>query len=251
VSGHSKWSTIKHKKAASDAKKGKEFTRASNLISLAAKNGGDPAMNPSLAMAIDKAKSVNMPRANIERAIKKGTGELGGAIIEEVVYEGYGPGGIAILIETASDNKNRTVSEIRAVLNKHGGNMASSGAVAFNFERRGQIEILLANQKKTEEEIGEIIIDSGASDFEIERDHVIVYAEPKDLFAVKKSLENSGLSIDSAELTYVAVNESSVNEAERAEKIIKLIDSLEELDDVVNVHANADFGQKVLDDLTS
>jgi YebC/PmpR family DNA-binding regulatory protein len=217
---------------------------------LAAKNGGDPAMNPSLAMAIDKAKSVNMPRANIERAIKKGTGELGGAIIEEVVYEGYGPGGIAILIETASDNKNRTVSEIRAVLTKHGGNMASSGAVAFNFERRGQIEIVPTKQNKAEEEIEEIIIDSGASDFEMERDHIIAYTEPKDLFTVKKSLESSGLIIDSAELTYVAANEASVAETEKAEKIIKVIDSLEELDDVVNVHANADFSKEVLESLS-
>lgn len=250
MSGHSKWSTIKHKKAASDAKKGKEFTRVSNLISLAAKNGGDPAMNPSLAMAIDKAKSVNMPRANIERAVKKGTGELGGAVIEEIVYEGYGPGGIAILIETASDNKNRTVSEIRAVLTKHGGNMASSGAVAFNFERRGQIEIITANQRKNEDEIEEIVIDSGASDFEMEKDHIIVYTEPKDLFAVKKSLEGGGLAIDSAELTYVAVNEAPITESEKAEKIIKVIDSLEELDDIVNVHANADFSKEVLESLS-
>jgi YebC/PmpR family DNA-binding regulatory protein len=250
LSGHSKWSTIKHKKAASDAKKGKEFTRASNLISLAAKNGGDPGMNPSLAMAIDKAKSVNMPRANIERAIKKGTGELGGASIEEIVYEGYGPGGIAILIETASDNKNRTVSEIRAVLTKHGGNMASTGAVAYNFERRGQIEILTAKQSKSEEEIEENIIDSGASDFELESDRIIVYSEPKDLFAVKKSLEGAGLVTDSAELTYVATNESAITDPEKAEKIIKLIDSLEELDDVVNVHANADFSKEVLESIS-
>ena len=250
MSGHSKWSTIKHKKAASDAKKGKEFTRASNLISLAARGGGDPAMNPSLAMAIDKAKSVNMPRANIERAIKKGTGELGGAAIEETVYEGYGPGGIAILIETASDNKNRTVSEIRATLTKHGGNMASSGAVAYNFEHRGQIEISLKGQTKNEEEIEEAVIDSGASDFEIETDRVIVYTEPKDLFAVRNSVESAGIKIEAAELTYVATNEVPVTELEKAEKLIKLIDTLEDLDDVVNVHANADFSRKVLDDLS-
>ena len=250
MSGHSKWSTIKHKKAASDAKKGKEFTRASNLISLAAKNGGDPTMNPSLAMAIDKAKSVNMPRANIERAVKKGTGELGGDSIEEVVYEGYAPGGTAILIETASDNKNRTVSEVRAALNKYGGNMASTGSVAFNFERRGQIELTIGNQKKTEEEVEEIVIDSGASDFEMENDRIIVYTEPKDLYAVKKSLEKEMLQINSAELTYVATNEHAVTELEKAEKIVKLIDSLEELDDVVNVHANADFSKEVLESLS-
>lgn len=248
MSGHSKWSTIKHKKAASDAKKGKEFTRASNLISLAAKAGGDPAMNPSLALAIEKAKSVNMPKANIERAIKKGTGELGGAMIEEVVYEGYGPGGTAIIIEVASDNKNRTVPEIRSTLSKHGGNMASNGAVAFNFERRGQIETSL-NQDKSEEAIEEIVIESGATDFEIESDRVIIYTEPKDLIAVKKSLENDGLTIDSAGLTYVATNEVTVTDLEKAEKIIKLIDALEELDDVVSVYANFDFPGEVLEKL--
>lgn len=250
MSGHSKWSTIKHKKAASDAKKGKEFTRASNLISLAAKNGGDPAMNPSLAMAIDKAKSVNMPRANIERAIKKGTGELGGAMIEEVVYEGYGPGGIAILIETASDNKNRTVSEVRSTLTKYGGNMASSGAVAYNFEHRGQIEVITKQQNFTEEEIEEIVINSGATDFELESDRVIVYTEPKDLIAVKKSLESDGLKVESAELVYIATNEVSVTEQERAEKIIKLIDILEELDDVVSVYANFDISNEILEKLS-
>lgn len=248
MSGHSKWSTIKHKKAASDAKKGKEFTRASNLISLAAKNGGDSAMNPSLALAIEKAKSVNMPKANIERAIKKGTGELGGATIEEAVYEGYGPGGIAILIEVASDNKNRTVPEIRSVLSKHGGNMASTGAVAYNFEHRGQIEIP-TNQGRSEEEIENIVIDSGATDFEIESDRIVVYTEPKDLIAVKKSIENEALKTDMAELTYVATNEVAITEREKAEKVIKLIDSLEELDDVVSVYANFDIPGEILEQL--
>lgn len=246
MSGHSKWSTIKHKKAATDAKKGKEFTRASNLISLAAKNGGDPAMNPALALAIDKAKAVNMPRANIERAIKKGTGELGGAMIEETVYEGYGPGGIAILIETASDNKNRTVSEVRATLTKHGGNMASSGAVAYNFDHRGQIDLSLGDQSMTEDEIEEVIIDSGASDFEMEEGQVIVYTDSKDLIAVKKSLESTGVVVGSAELTYVATNEVAVSEKEKAEKLIKLVETLEDLDDVVNVYNNADIAEDVL-----
>ncbi len=249
MSGHSKWSTIKHKKAASDAKKGKEFTRASNLISLAARSGGDPAMNPSLALAIEKAKSVNMPKANIERAVKKGTGELGGAAIEETVYEGYGPGGIAILIETASDNKNRTVSEIRSALTKHGGNMASTGAVAYNFDHQGQIEVDLRGQAKDEEGLEEAIIDSGAIDFEMEADHIVVYTEPKDLIATKKCLEEAGVKVAGAELTYVATNEAIVAEVEKAEKLIKLIDTLEELDDVVNVHSNADFSKEVLEKL--
>ncbi|MBW6431598.1 YebC/PmpR family DNA-binding transcriptional regulator [Patescibacteria group bacterium] len=249
MSGHSKWSTIKHKKAASDAKKGKEFTRASNLISLAARDGGDPGMNPALAMAIEKAKAVNMPKANIERAIKKGTGELGGDVIGEVIYEGYGPEGVAILIETATDNKNRTVSEIRAALTKSGGSMASSGAVAYLFENRGQIEIKKENQILSDDEIELAIIESGASDFQSEKGLIFVYTEPKELMAVKKILEESGIKISGAELSYVPKNEVTVNEKEKAEKIIALVEALEELDDVVSVHANLDIPSEVLEQI--
>lgn len=249
MSGHSKWSTIKHKKAASDAKKGKEFTRASNLISLAARDGGDPSMNPALAMAIEKAKAVNMPKANIERAIKKGTGELGGDVIGEVLYEGYGPEGVAILIETATDNKNRTVSEIRAALTKRGGSMASSGAVLYLFENRGQIEIKKEDQSLSDDEIELAIIESGASDFQSESDLIFTYTEPKELMAVKKTLEDNGIKTSGAELSYVPKTEVTVRDKEKAEKIIALVEALEELDDVVSVYANLDIPSEILEQM--
>jgi YebC/PmpR family DNA-binding regulatory protein len=249
VSGHSKWSTIKHKKAASDAKKGKEFTRASNLISIAAKNGGDPTMNPALAFAIDKAKAVNMPKANIERAIKKGTGELGGATIEEVIYEGYGPEGVAILIETATDNKNRTVSEVRAALTKYGGSMASAGSVAYIFKCQGYIEIEGKQQSVSSEKIEEAIIDSGAIDFEIEEDNKLVYTNPKDLISVKRFLESMGIMSTSAELVYLPTTEITIGEKEKVEKIIRLIESLEDLDDVTNVYSNLNISEEVMKEL--
>jgi YebC/PmpR family DNA-binding regulatory protein len=246
MSGHSKWSTIKHKKAATDAKRGKEFTRASNLISLAAKSGGDPAMNPALALAIDKAKAVNMPKANIERAIKKGTGELGGESIEEIIYEGYGPDGVAILIEVATDNKNRTVSEIRATLTKQGGSMASAGAVSYLFERRGQIEIPIKNQKKTEDELVEIILNSDANDFESEDNHFFVYTNPPDLMSIKNRIEEEGVITTEAELIYVPKIEVSLSDLEKVKKILKLVESLEDLDDVVSVYSNLNISSELM-----
>ncbi|MDD3679130.1 MAG: YebC/PmpR family DNA-binding transcriptional regulator [Patescibacteria group bacterium] len=249
MSGHSKWSTIKHKKAASDAKKGKEFTRASNLISLAAKAGGDPAMNPALALAIEKAKSVNMPKANIERAIKKGTGELGGSAIEETIYEGYGPEGVAILIESATDNKNRTVSEVRSTLTKHGGSMASAGSVSFIFKRQGQIEIEKSSPSLPEERIEEIIIDSGAIDFETEDGKILIYTDPKDLMKIKNNFEDNDLIVSSAEMVYIPTSEVTISEKEKIEKIIRLIDSLEELDDITNVYSNLNISDEVMKEL--
>lgn len=249
MSGHSKWSSIKHKKAATDAKKGKAFTKVANMISIAAKGGGDPAMNPALALAIEKAKEVNMPKANVERAIKKGTGELGGAQIEEVVYEGYGPEGVAFLIEVATDNKNRTVSEVRSTLTKGGGSMAAAGAVAYVFERRGQIEIPKKEQKLTDEEVEAAIIESGASDFSIEDGYILVYTEPKDLMAVKKSLEEADVKTKNAELTYIPTSEVLLEDSDKAQKITKLIEALEELDDVSSVYTNLDMPDEVAEGL--
>lgn len=249
MSGHSKWASIKHKKAATDAKKGKAFTRVANMISIAARDGGDPVMNPALAMAIEKAREVNMPKANVGRAIKKGTGELGGEIIEEVVYEGYGPESVAIIIEVATDNKNRTVAEVRSTLIKNGGSMASNGAVMFNFNRRGQIEIINSKQKKNIEEIEEAIIESGASDMEIEKEIMLIHTDPKDLMAVKGSLEENGLKIHSAELLYASINSIKINDKEKAEKIIRLIDVLGDLDDVVGVHANFELSDEIIKEI--
>lgn len=247
MSGHSKWSSIKHKKAATDAKKGKEFSRVSRLISLAAKRGGDPSMNSALSLAIEKAKAVNMPKTNIEKAIKKGTGELGGEAIEETLYEGYGPEGVAVLVDTASDNKNRTISEVRTTLTKHGGKMASSGAVAYNFERRGQIEIFLKGQKTDQEKIEEVVIDSGAKDFETEKDRLIVYTEPQNLATVKDFFDEKEIKVDSAELAYIPLREVEISDENKAKKIIGLIESLEDLDDVVNVYANPNISENVLE----
>lgn len=249
MAGHSKWASIKHKKAATDAKKGKAFTQVSNMITIAAKSGGDPGMNPSLALAIEKAKAVNMPKANIERAIKKGTGELGGAAVEEILYEGYGPSGVAILIETATDNKNRSVSEIRAALTKRGGSMASSGAVSFLFERLGQIELDLEAQELKKDEVEEIIINSGAKDFDSEGSLFIVYTEPAELAKVRSFLIENKLKPSDSGFTYISKSEVEINDKEKVEKILNLIDTLESLDDVISVHHNLNTSDEILKEL--
>jgi YebC/PmpR family DNA-binding regulatory protein len=249
MSGHSKWAGIKHKKAIVDAKKGKVFTQVANLISLAARTGGDPKMNFSLRLAIDKAKAVNMPNTNIERAIKRGTGEGGGAKIEEFVYEGYGPGGIAVLIETASDNKNRTVGEIRADFTKYGGSLAATGAVMYLFDQRGQLTISLLAQKKGKDEVEMTILDSGAEDFLESEEGIIVYTKPGDLARVKDNLEKAGIIIFGAELTYVPKTEISISDKGKAESVLKLMDVLESLDDVAAVHANFDIPEAILKEI--
>lgn len=248
MSGHSKWATTKHKKAIVDAKKGKAFTQVANMIALAAKQGGaDPKMNFSLRLAIDKAKDANMPTTNIDRAIKRGTGELGGARIEEFVYEGYGPGGTAVLVETASDNKNRTVGEIRAAFTKSGGSLANSGSVAYLFDQKGQLAISLAEQKSSKEEIELAILDSGADDFDENEDTIIVYTKPNELAKAKESLEAQGVVFDSAELAYIAKSDVSVKDQDKAASILKLVDTLECLDDVVAVHSNADISEEIME----
>lgn len=247
MSGHSKWASIKHKKAATDAKKGKAFTQVANMISAAArKGGGDPKMNFTLRLAIDKAKAVNMPTANIERSIKRGTGEGGTARIEEFTYEGYGPAGIAILVETASDNKNRTVGEVRAAFTKHGGSLAGAGSVAYLFDKKGQLTISVKEQTKSKEEIDLAIIDSGADDFEETGENIIVYTKPNDLAKVKDALELNNVRIDSAELTFIANQEVEVTDEEKASSILKLMDALESLVDVIATHSNYDIDEDIL-----
>ena len=246
MSGHSKWASIKHKKAATDAKKGKAFTQAANMITIAAKQGGgDSKMNFSLRLAIDKARSVNMPAANIERAIKRGTGELGGSAPEEIIYEGYSPGGVAVLVETMTDNRNRTASDVRSIFSKSGGNMAENGAVAYLFDQRGEIEI--SKEKDASEKIELAIIDSGADDFEETENSYLIYTDYKNLQKVKENLEENNLKIVSAEMTRVAKNEIKINDQQMAEKVLKLIDSLEELEDVTTVHANFDIAEEILE----
>lgn len=248
MSGHSKWATIKHKKAATDAKKGKEFTKAANMISIAARNGGDPDMNFALRLAIDKARAVNMPKSNIEKAIKRGTGEGGESRIEEIIYEGYGPKGVAVIVETATDNRNRTVSEVRSSFTKGGGNLGENGSVMYQFEERGQIKIDVSKQEISKEELEMVIIESGAEDFEGE-ELIFVYTATKDLHAVKDSLEKSGVKIESAEIIYQPNSQIEITDVRDAEKIIKFIDNLEELDDVVGVHANFDIPDEIAEKL--
>lgn len=250
MSGHSKWAGIKHKKAIIDAKKGKAFTQVANMVALAARQaGGDPKMNFSLRLAIEKAKAVDMPTVNIERAIKRGTGEAGGARIEEFVYEGYGPSGIAILVETASDNKNRTVSEVRSAFTKYGGSMANAGAVAYLFEKKGQITLNLAENAKTKEDLELIIIDSGADDFEEVENALIVYTKPTELAKVKDALETAGLKLADVNLAFIAKTEVNVKDKDKAASILKLMDTLETLDDVVAVHSNFDIPEDILEEI--
>lgn len=250
MSGHSKWATTKHKKAIIDAKKGKAFTQVANMIALAARQGGsDSKMNFSLRLAIDKAKAVNMPTSNIDRAIKRGTGEGGGARIEEFVYEGYGPGGTAVLVETASDNKNRTVGEIRAAFTKSGGSLGNSGSVAYLFDQKGQLTINLADQRTTKDDIELMILDSGAEDFEESDGAIIVYTKPADFAKVKENLEEPGVVFASAELAYIAKTDIQIKDKDKAASILKLIDTLESLDDVVAVHSNFDIPDEMLEEL--
>jgi YebC/PmpR family DNA-binding regulatory protein len=239
MSGHSKWSTIKRKKAAVDAKRGKLFTKLIKEITIAARQGGgDPDANPRLRLAVDNAKSANMPADNIDRAIKKATGELEGVNYTEIKYEGYGPGGVAILIESMTDNKNRTVADVRHLLSKHGGSLGESGSVAWMFDRKGIIT--LPAQGKTEDEIMEIVLEAGAEDLQFEDDYFEITTELDTFENVRKALMEAGLQIENASLQWVAKNTVEVS-GETAEKLEKLIDSLEDNDDVQNVFTNADF----------
>lgn len=239
MSGHSKWSTIKRKKAAIDAKRGKIFTKLIKEITVAARQGGgDPETNPRLRLAVDNAKSANMPMDNIDRAIKKATGELEGVNYLELNYEGYGPGGVAIYIESVTDNKNRTVAEVRHLLSKHGGSMGESGSVAWMFDRKGIIS--MPSQGKTEDEMFDIILEVGADDMTSEEDFFEISTTIEDFEPVRKSLTDLGLQVENASLQWIAKNTVGVS-GEAAEKLEKLIDALEDSDDVQNVFTNADF----------
>lgn len=250
MSGHSKWASIKHKKAATDAKKGKEFTKAASMITVAAKQGGgDPKSNFALRLAIDKAKSVNTPAANIERAIKKGTGEIGGAAPEELLYEGYGPAGTAILVEIMTDNRNRTGPEIRTIFSKHGGTMADTGSVAYLFNHVGELVVLKGNQEMNGDDIEMAILESGADDFEEDDDEYIIYSKPTFLQKVKEALDGQNIKLDTAQLVYKPQNLIKISDTETARKILKLIDFTEENEDVTNVYSNFDIPEELMDQL--
>lgn len=246
MSGHSKWTQIKRQKGAADVKRGQAFTKLGREIAVAARQGGpDVTTNFRLRLAIQRAKENNMPHDNIERAIKRGTGGGEGAsALEEVIYEGYGPGGTALLIETLTDNRNRTVSEVRNVLTRGGGNMGEAGSVAWNFEAKGIITI--APGRHDPEEIGLTAIDSGAEDVNLEQDPIEVYTAPQDLEQVRRGLEARGLEIESAELTMRAKTTVYLDEKE-AVQALRLMERLEDLDDVQKVYFNADFDAEVLE----
>ena len=238
MAGHSKWKQIKHYKAATDAKRGAQFTKLIREITMAAKlGGGDPAGNPRLRTAIEAARAASMPKDNIERAIKKGTGELEGVEYSEITYEGYGPGGVAILIFALTDNANRTVAEIRHKLSRFGGNLGATNSVSWMFERKGQI--YLDASKYSEDAALEAALEAGAQDFSAEGDHFVVTTDPADMHAVKSALESKGFVASESEIASVPNNMVHV-EGKTAETLVKLLEELEELDDVQKVAANCD-----------
>ena len=238
MSGHSKWATIKRKKAVLDSKRGKIFTKLIKEITIAARAGGDVNGNPRLRLAVDNAKAQNMPLDNIERAIKKATGELEGVTYHELTYEGYGPAGVAVLVEVATDNKNRTVAEVRHLFSKNGGSMSETGSVAWMFDRKGIIT--LPAEGKKEDDVMEIVLEAGADDLTTEEDYFEVQTTIESFETVRRTLVDKKFTVENASLQWIAKNLIEVK-GEDAEKVVKLIESLEDLDDVQNVFSNADI----------
>ena len=239
MSGHSKWANIKHKKGKEDARRGKVFTKLIKEITVAARmGGGDPNANPRLRSAVLAAKAENMPKDNLERAIKKGTGELEGVNYEEMSYEGYGPGGTALIVESLTDNKNRAIAEIRHIFNKWGGNIGSTGCVAWMFDKKG---LIVVDKKNVSEDLlMETAIEAGAEDVKDEGDSFEVFTAPEDFDAVKEAIEKAKIVCDSSEVTMIPQNYTRI-EGSDAEKMIKMMDALDDCDDVQNVHTNADI----------
>ncbi len=244
MSGHSKWANIQHRKGRQDAKRGKEFTKAAKEIIIAAKGGGDPAGNSRLRAAIAAAKAINLPKDKIEAAIRKGTGQEAGGDLTEIMYEGHAPGGIAVIVETATDNRNRTVAEIRHIMTKAGGSMSEAGSVAWMFERKGVITF--DKEKYTEDALMEAALEAGADDLHDEGDVWEINTSMSDFAAVRDAFEAAGLEMASAELAMVPQNMIQVD-AEVGAKVLRFIDALEDNDDVQNVYTNADFPDELLD----
>ena len=244
MSGHNKWSKIKRKKGVNDAKRGALFTKLIREITVAARDGGgEPEYNARLRMAVDTARAASMPAENIERAIKKGTGELEGVNYEEVAYEGYGPGGVALFIECLTDNTNRTVAAIRHALTKYDGSLGTDGSVAWQFDRKGQI-VIDAGQYD-EDSLFEVAIEAGAEDVIADEDEFILTTEASDFVSVQNGIKEAGIKPTSVELTRIAKNEVAVTGRD-AEKMLKLLEMLEELDDVQKVHSNADIDEDII-----
>lgn len=237
MSGHSKWSTIKREKGAKDAKRGAVFTRIGNQIAIAARGGTDPTLNSTLAMVIEKAKAANMPMSNIQRAIDR-VSDKNAAQLEEIVYEGYGPGGTAIVVEVATDNRNRTFPEVRHVFSKCGGAVAEPGSVLFQFARRSVVTV--ARQGDADEQLL-AALDAGAEDAVVDDDELIVYADMKDLHTLRQNLIAAGMTVRDAELNYVASTTVPITDGETEDKLFRLLDAIDDLDDVTNVYHNAEI----------
>lgn len=247
MSGHSKWASIKHKKQAQDAKRGKIFTKLIREITVAAREGGgDPNMNPRLRTAIDRAREANMPQDNVTKAIKRGTGEMPGMVFEQVMYEGYGPGGVAIIAEVLTDNKNRTSAEVRNLFSKRGGNMAGAGAVAWMFNRKGYI--LVEKEKIDEESLMEVVLDAGAEDIKTEGRNYEIISPMEDFENVKSALNGKDIPIASAELTMLPTSTIKVTGA-TAKQVLGLVEALEDHDDIQNVYSNFDIPEEELESL--
>ena len=251
MSGHSKWSTIKHKKGAADAKRGKLFTKLSRAILVAAKEGGpDPATNMALANAVEKARSYSMPKDNIDRAIAKGSGEgTDGALFETVVYEGYGPEGVAVIVEALTDNRNRTAADVRHLFSKHGGNLGATGAVAWQFERRGIV--LVPADGVDEDELFLAVADAGADNVERDGSVFQISSSPDQLSAVRQAVESAGFTVESAELSMVPKVTVAIGDESTAKRVVHLVEGLEDNDDVQDVYANFDIPESVLEAVAS
>lgn len=247
MSGHSKWHSIRHKKAAVDAKRGRIFTRLIREITIAAKmGGGDPDANPRLRTAVAAGRAANMPAKNIDNAIKKGTGEIPGVSFEEVEYEGYAPGGVAVIVETSTDNKNRTTAEVRHAFSKHNGNLGAVGCVSWMFDRKGVIQIDAA--RTTEEKLMEVALEAGAEDIESDEDGFTVLTDPNELETVREAIVNADIEVDAAEARLVPQNTVKV-EGKEAEQCLRLLNALEELDDVQKVSANFDIEDELIEQM--
>ena len=248
MSGHSKWANIKHKKEAADKAKGKMFSRVGKEIMVAAKNGGaDPNSNPALRSALAAAKAVNMPNANIERAIKKGIGELGDVVFEEIVYEGYAAGGVAVIVDCLTDNRNRSISEVRMAFERNNGNMAGSGAVARMFKR--QAHFVITGEWADEEKLMDIVLDAGANDLIVEDGEAEIWADPENFEALVKALEEKGIVTETAEQTRRPEMTVNITDAKVASQVLRMIDKLEDIDDVQNVTANYVIDDSIADQI--
>jgi YebC/PmpR family DNA-binding regulatory protein len=248
MSGHSKWSTIRHKKGAADAKRGKIFTKLIKELTVAARmGGGDPQANPRLRAAVATAKAENMPKDNIERAIKKGTGELEGVSYEEITYEGYGPGGVAVLVDILTDNRNRAASEVRYIFSKNGGSLGEAGCVAWMFDKKGMI--VFTKEEFSEDDIMEIALDAGAEDVRDQGDQFEVITSLEEFDPVKTAFDDKEMSYEMAEITMIPQTTVEIDEEKQAQKILNLMDGLEECDEVQNAYANFDIPDEILNSI--